>query len=518
MITTWALYAVLVSTLFGLSALALERALMAGRLPARGIWVVSLLASCVFAGYALVAPRTVAAPLPSAVAAGASAPILTPAPARLGGEALAAAASVSHRPELGVALLAAWLLLSGGLALALVVARGRLALRRRRWRCVRIDAVDVLISTDTGPAVLGFRRPVIVLPEWALSLPAEDRDLLLAHEREHAGAGDNRVLGLGLLTLLAMPWNAALWWQFGRLRRAVEIDCDARVARATCDLRRYGELLIRVGARRGGRLELLATFAEPVSLLESRLRALTAAPVRHRVLRVSVAVALATVGLVLACETPRPLVETGQAAADDEGFELSMEFEVSEGDVGRAVLSEAYPELLTAQPRGEQAVVYVLVDRGGSILSKTLRWGPGASDDRPELRSVFPSADPEQFRTVGSSYFAAGELSADEVLIHMWHVSDAEDALYEARVLAAMTAARALYPQEAAAGLPEEQAFWVIIRGRDEVQDVWIDTAAPDRSPEGLQERLRRAGVTMRHVIHAEGSRRDNLRLRIVIG
>ena len=51
----------------------------------------------------------------------------------------------------------------------------------------------------------------------------------MAHERSHLDAGDPRLIALAVTLLVLMPWNPLLWWQFRRLRRAIEVDCDTRV-------------------------------------------------------------------------------------------------------------------------------------------------------------------------------------------------------------------------------------------------------------------------------------------------
>ena len=51
----------------------------------------------------------------------------------------------------------------------------RLERQARRWPPARVGEEPVLVSPDFGPAVLGVRRSVVVLPSWALSLPAAER-------------------------------------------------------------------------------------------------------------------------------------------------------------------------------------------------------------------------------------------------------------------------------------------------------------------------------------------------------
>jgi hypothetical protein len=147
---------------------------------------------------------------------------------------------------------------------------------RRSWATERLDGRDVLVSDQVGPAVVGVVEPQIVVPRWALSLPAQDRALILSHEEEHCRAGDLRLVFGSLLLLALLPWNVALWWQVRRLRMAVELDCDRRVLERDRHLKRYATLLIDMGRRRGtvSRLGALA-LAYPTPFLERRIDAMT---------------------------------------------------------------------------------------------------------------------------------------------------------------------------------------------------------------------------------------------------
>jgi hypothetical protein len=69
-----------------------------------------------------------------------------------------------------------------------------------------------------------------------------------------------------------MPWNALLWWQFSRLRRAIEVDCDARVLLGGHDIGTYCETLIHVGQRQSNRLAVAPAMSDSASFLESRIR------------------------------------------------------------------------------------------------------------------------------------------------------------------------------------------------------------------------------------------------------
>jgi bla regulator protein BlaR1 len=69
-----------------------------------------------------------------------------------------------------------------------------------------------------------------------------------------------------------MPWNLPLWWQMVRLRRAIEVDCDARVLMRGHDARSYSEILIDVGRQRSGYVGAVAGMSESKLFLEERIK------------------------------------------------------------------------------------------------------------------------------------------------------------------------------------------------------------------------------------------------------
>lgn len=184
-------------------------------------------------------------------------------------------------------------------------------LRRARGGASTVDAVDVLLTDGAGPAAAGLWRPRILLPRWALGLPAAARSYVLRHEDEHRRARDTLLLAATFLAVVVVPWNLAVWWQWRRLRLAVELDCDQRVVRALGNPAGYADLLLAV-AEAGNRRTPFQPALLGAGDLERRLRALVAPARLPRALALlAPLLALLLFGAVLGA--PHPVVRA-QAA------------------------------------------------------------------------------------------------------------------------------------------------------------------------------------------------------------
>lgn len=84
--------------------------------------------------------------------------------------------------------------------------------------------------TDLGPMAMGFRKPTIVLPaDFEARFNAEERDLILAHERLHIRRGDLHINSAASL-LVCLFWFQPLVWLAWRLFRFdQELACDVAV-------------------------------------------------------------------------------------------------------------------------------------------------------------------------------------------------------------------------------------------------------------------------------------------------
>jgi hypothetical protein len=248
-----------------------------------------------------------------------------------------------------------------------------------------IDGVPVLVAPDLGPAVVGGRDARVVLPSWAMQLDAPLRQLVLRHEHEHLRAGDPHLLLAGLAAVIAMPWNPALWWQLGRLRLAVEMDCDRRVLRAHGDVERYGLLLMAVSQRAGGLMRLaMPALSESSGALERRIAAMTAATPRRRGARAVASGSVAVAAAVVACLVPSPgrLSAAQPPVTGTPGDTIPVtgdttrtyfEFQVDEPVQSLGNAAPVYPAALRAQGLTGQVIAQFVVDVDGTVIPGTFK-------------------------------------------------------------------------------------------------------------------------------------------------
>lgn len=294
-LVVWFFYINLAALLFSLLGWLVEWLLLAYRRRVRLAWIVTMFASVTLPFAAILwGEQTVLVEGFSAVDDMVAEGLLS-----LSGEAVSYTADGGYRleSEFDHWIEVFWAGTSGITLLWLGWGLRRLRASREQWLRSASGEEAFFITPSFGPGVMGVLRQRILLPQWILGLDEDDRELIWQHECEHVRAGDNRVLAAALLLLIAVPWILSLWWQFHRLRVAVEIDCDRRVVSTYGDWKRYGELLIRVAE--GSTLLPVAPFARRSGPLERRIRSLVPRPPKHRTLRTAgaaVAIPLLLVG------------------------------------------------------------------------------------------------------------------------------------------------------------------------------------------------------------------------------
>jgi TonB family protein len=344
-VIAWLAYALALSALAGLCALAADRAARLLGSARRGVWATAL-------AFSVFAPLAALWPASSGRPAGAAADPGGAATAAVGEISIVAMPAASSMVDAWVAagLLGVCVLALGMLGWGVA----RLAMRRRGWRRAVMDGEPVLVSRDTGPAVVGVLRGEIVVPRWAFGLDAADRACLLAHERSHLRARDPLLFAAALVLAALSAWNPVVWWHVRRLRLAIELDCDARVIRTLDDPRTYGRALLAVGGLRSGRPQPLMAFAERAHHLEQRILDMTERrPHRSRVRAAALAAAAALVAAA-ACAVPRPAAHAPELSlASLRGTATPMD--VPFGAPAAAAAPAATPPSATDVPFGAPA-------------------------------------------------------------------------------------------------------------------------------------------------------------------
>jgi beta-lactamase regulating signal transducer with metallopeptidase domain len=377
MIAAWMIYALVVALLVSCAALSAERIVILRRLQSRWIWIAALLLTLVLPLiFAWQGARTSERPAIAlaALATRDKPPVyeLTPI-AWIGG----AAPVIARRVALDTWLLAGWSAMSA-LALA-TLAMGWLHLRRRLRSATdeQVDGMNVCISHDVGPAVVGIVRPRIVIPRWLLQQDAATRRIVLTHEREHLRAQDVRVLGGALLIAALIPWNLPVWWQLRRLRFAMEVDCDSRVLRGGQSRATYSAVLLNVATRLAPLRAAAAGLSESSSSLEKRVRIMHA-PMRAHWRALVALLGTCSVALIaVAANVNAPPVPSLTAAESEDGLPL-LPTPVAVWKEDEALLARAvghfYPQLLSTRLDGRSYVWAVVNERGEvSQMDMTLR-------------------------------------------------------------------------------------------------------------------------------------------------
>ena len=407
MVIAWIGYCLLISGLLALAAFASERALGHFRKPVRWAWFAAIVGSVTVPVVAFFAPGL----LPGFGVSSAE-PV-----AGLGGVAVVAAAGELpaaagggfDAAAVGAVLAWGWVLLV--VAMVGYVGRiyGRLRSEMRTWRPGRVAGSPVMISEERGPAVVGFRRPVVVMPKWIPELEDRLLRLVFLHEREHQRAGDHRLFAAAVTALVLMPWNLFVWWQVSRLRLAIEFDCDGRVLRRGESPRDYADALITVGSRVSGSLLAAAAFAERKPAVERRLRRMTEPLASMRLLRTLGASGVAMVAVLFVLGCPGP--ESGMNAPEPPAAAVTPPSEAVEWtpplrpaadpltrgdrpsfiafdrapvlqnfrDVSEA-MTQAYPANLKDAGIGGRVEMWLYVDTSGTVRNTELKTSSGNSD------------------------------------------------------------------------------------------------------------------------------------------
>ena len=140
--------------------------------------------------------------------------------------------------------------------------------------------VKLLVSDEVRvPSALGFFRPAVVIPRWALSeLSPDERKVIVLHELAHLRRWDDWTNLLQQVLKALFFFHPAVWWLDNRLALEREIACDDLVLEQTSSARTYAASLISVAEkvvaermRMGRALELAQSALGRMREISSRI-------------------------------------------------------------------------------------------------------------------------------------------------------------------------------------------------------------------------------------------------------
>ncbi|MGD0568740.1 MAG: M56 family metallopeptidase [Candidatus Sulfotelmatobacter sp.] len=124
-------------------------------------------------------------------------------------------------------------------------------------RSLVLRSVTIATSEHVSvPAAIGFFKPMIVIPAWALrELTPEELNVILLHEFAHLRRWDDWTNLLQRMVRAVLLFHPAVWWIERRLTLEREMACDDVVLATTANPRGYAKCLIALleksVARRG---------------------------------------------------------------------------------------------------------------------------------------------------------------------------------------------------------------------------------------------------------------------------
>lgn len=124
-------------------------------------------------------------------------------------------------------------------------------LRETLATCEAVRPVRVCSSPNVKvPTVIGFFKPVILIPEWALQeLQVEELRIILLHEFAHLRRWDDWTNLAQKIVRTVFFFHPAVWWIEKRLSLEREMACDDTVLAETGNPRAYAECLVSLAER-----------------------------------------------------------------------------------------------------------------------------------------------------------------------------------------------------------------------------------------------------------------------------
>ena len=281
---------------------------------------------------------------------------------------------------------------------------------------VRRSVTLVAMASLSSPAVFGFRRVRLLLPETMLDqLTDQDLRLLFLHEMAHVRRHD-MLLNVLLMAVQFVHWfNPLLWLGLHRLRADRELVCDAMVLQRTKPEERvtYGSLLLKLLTDFPAEQRMIPT-AVPVVSSQSELKRRIVL-IKHQrsasrgvyVVTVMAAVALACLTFTGSSQQPPVVPEsaTAQAAAG-----------ASSGSIGPGRPAESSPAAT-----GVVSVAPQIPELGAGWGERKLIVAIDPTEQPAEFANEFASQNPTNRQAIVQSVRKALAFDGSVGMAEFWY-------------------------------------------------------------------------------------------------
>jgi bla regulator protein BlaR1 len=175
-------------------------------------------------------------------------------------------------------------------------------------RGARVSDGKLTHAACVAPVTVGWRRPMVILPEGWGQWPERQRAVILAHEQEHVRRRDPLIQCLALLNRAVFWFHPLAWWLERELSRLAEEACDGAVLSCGHEPREYAECLLALARSvmsAGTRVRMLGMAAAGAELPQ-RIRKIFSSGQPQRISRLRLA------SVVLACAATAATFATGR--------------------------------------------------------------------------------------------------------------------------------------------------------------------------------------------------------------
>jgi len=263
--------------------------------------------------------------------------------------------------------------------------------------------VDGILYSDRAatPMTWGFLRPVVILPAYAIEWTAEDRDLVLRHERAHIARHDWLWQILASIMTAVFWFHPLMWLANIQLRREAESAVDDYVLSNGVAPSDYAGCLLDVARQLRGHSApqaVIAMIRKPE--LETRVRSILD-PSRRRASAgffVRCAIALAALALILPIAVTRQQVHA-----------QGKVYKIGNGVSAPSVLYKQEPEYT---PEAKDAKIEGTVTLQVEITTE------GYAQNIRVTRSLDPGLDTSAVTAVSNWRFKPGMKDGEPVAVY----------------------------------------------------------------------------------------------------